>query len=146
MAARRATIGTMDDADGAGSGRWTGQGMRYLVSGAAQFVLDWCVFAALHALTGAIVAPNVAGRVAGALLGFAINSRWTFGGAPLLHAPRWRRFMVFWLAQTVASTLLLRAAAHALPAGAVYVAKPAVEVLMAVLGFVAWRAWIRHAR
>lgn len=146
MAARRATIGAMDDADGAGPGRWSGQGLRYLLAGAAQFALDWCVFAALHALTGAIAAPNVAGRVAGALLGFALNSRWTFGGAPLLHGPRFRRFIVFWLAQTAASTLLLGAAAAALPAGAVYLAKPAIEVLMAVLGFAAWRAWIRHAR
>jgi putative flippase GtrA len=127
-------------------GHWRGQGLRYLLSGGAQFAFDWVVFAALHALTGASVLPNVAGRVAGALLGFAINSRWTFGGAPAWHGPRFRRFVGFWLAQTAASTLLVWAAARGLPTGWVYAAKPAIEGLLAVLGFLAWRGWIRHAR
>jgi putative flippase GtrA len=127
-------------------GQWRGQGVRYLLSGAAQLVLDWVVFAVLHALSGASVLPNVAGRVAGALLGFAINSRWTFGGAPAWHGPRLRRFVVLWLALTAASSLLVWAAARGLPPGWVYLAKPAIEGLLAVIGFLAWRGWIRHAR
>lgn len=136
----------MGDGKRAEHGRWTGQGLRYLASGVAQFALDWAVFAALHAVTGASALPNVAGRVAGALLGFVINSRWTFGGAPAWHGPRFRRFGLFWLAQTTASTLLVWAAARWLPAGGVYVAKPVIEVALAVAGFVVWRGWIRHAR
>jgi putative flippase GtrA len=127
------------------SGPWAGQGLRYAASGAAQFALDWAVFAVLHATTGTSALPNVAGRVSGALLGFAINSRWTFGGAPAWHGPRFRRFAVFWLLQTAASTLLVWGAARWLPPGWVYVAKPAIELLLAGVGFLAWRGWIRHA-
>ncbi len=126
-------------------GQWAGQGLRYLAAGAAQFALDWAVFAALHASTGASALPNVAGRLSGALLGFAINSRWTFGGADAWHGPRLRRFLVFWLAQTAASTLLVWVAARWLPMGWVYVAKPAIEVALAAVGFLVWRGWIRHA-
>ncbi len=136
----------MDARQRAEQGQWTGQGLRYVASGAAQFALDWAVFALLHATTGASALPNVAGRVAGALLGFAINSRWTFGGAPAWHGPRFRRFAVLWLAQTAASTLLVWGAARGLPAGWVYLAKPAIELLLAVVGFLAWRGWVQHAR
>lgn len=127
-------------------GQWRGQGLRYLLSGVAQLALDWALFSTLHAATGASVLPNVAGRVAGALLGFAINSRWTFGGAPAWHGPRFRRFVVLWLALTAASSLLVWAAARWLPPGWVYAAKPAIEGLLAVVGFLAWRGWILHAR
>ena len=146
MAAGAGSIAGMDAEPRAGSGRWTGQGLRYLASGAAQFVVDWAVFALLHAATGASALPNVAGRVSGALLGFAINSRWTFGGGPAWHGPRFRRFLVFWLVQTTASTLLVWGAARGLPAGWVYLAKPAIEVMLAAVGFLVWRGWIRHAR
>ncbi|MFN7552086.1 MAG: GtrA family protein [Pseudomonadota bacterium] len=135
----------MDDGQRAESGRWTGQGLRYLASGAAQFALDWAVFAVLHAATGASGLPNLAGRVSGALLGFAINSRWTFGGAPAWQGPRFRRFGVLWLLQTAASTALVWGAARWLPAGGVYLAKPAIEIALAAAGFLAWRGWIRHA-
>lgn len=146
MAARAGSIARMSAEPQAKGGQWAGQGLRYLVSGAAQFALDWALFAALHAATGASVLPNVAGRVFGALLGFAINSRWTFGGAPGGHAPRFRRFVVFWMVQTAASTLLVWGAARGLPAGWVYAAKPAIEVALAGVGFFVWRGWIRHAR
>jgi putative flippase GtrA len=146
MAARAGSIACMSAEPRAKGGHWAGQGLRYLVSGAAQFALDWALFAALHAATGASVLPNVAGRVSGALLGFAINSRWTFGGAPAWHGPRLRRFVAFWLLQTTASTLLVWAAARGLPAGWVYAAKPAIEVVLAGVGFLVWRGWIRHAR
>lgn len=145
MAARAGSIAAMDGRQQAVEGPWSGQGARYLASGAAQFALDWAVFAALHAASGASALPNVAGRVSGALLGFAINSRWTFGGAPAWHGPRFRRFVVFWLVQTAASTLLVWAAARGLSAGWVYLAKPVVEVMLAIVGFLVWRGWIRHA-
>ena len=126
-------------------GHWSRQGVLYLVVGAAQLALDWALFATLHALNGASVLPNLVGRVGGALLGFGLNSRYTFGNDAAMHGARLRRFATMWLLQTAASTALVWAAVRWLPTGAVYVAKPLIELALAAAGFLAWRYWIQRA-
>jgi putative flippase GtrA len=128
----------------AADGRWARQGVLYAAVGGAQLALDWALFSLLYALSGASVLPNLAGRTAGALFGFALNSRYTFGADGAMHGRRLRRFAIMWVVQTAASTLLVWAAARWLPPGWIYVAKPVIELGLAVAGFLAWRHWIQR--
>ena len=50
----------------------------YVLVGLAQLVLDSAVFVASTAAGVPVPAGNVAGRVAGACLGYVLNGRYTF--------------------------------------------------------------------
>jgi putative flippase GtrA len=112
--------------------------------GAAQVLLDWSVFVALTHLGLAVAPANVLGRVSGACLGFWLNGRFTFadGGRPRLDREHLLRFVVAWCLLTVASTLLVASVAGRFDLRAAWLAKPAVEAAMAVVGFVVWRQWV----
>ncbi len=70
------------------------QGSTYLVIGLVQLLLDWLVFVAATALGLPVVPANIAGRLAGMLLGFWLNGRYTFANAgDARHG--WRRFSRF---------------------------------------------------
>ena len=120
------------------------QGARFILVGGAQLVLDWGVFSALRALTSATVLPNIAGRLAGAALGFWLNGRFTFADpdAARLGGRRFARYALLWLALTVLSTSTLKAIEFGLGAAAVYWLKIPVEALMAVLSFFVSRHWV----
>ena len=112
--------------------------------GAAQVLLDWSVFVGLtHG--GLVVAPaNVLGRISGACLGFFLNGRFTFaeGGRPRLDRAHLLRFVLAWSALTALSTLLVSVVAARIDLQAAWLAKPAVEAGLAVVGFVVWRQWV----
>jgi len=118
------------------------QGRSYLIIGLLQLLLDWAVFVLLTA-AGVPAAPgNVCGRVAGMLLGFWLNGRITFADAQGRQRLGWRRFARFlplWLLLTLASTLLVSAADHALGLRYAWLAKPLVEGGLAVLSFLLLR-------
>ena len=112
--------------------------------GGLQLLVDWLCFVSLTALGVPVVPSNVAGRVLGASMGFWLNGRFTFAGngaAPLGRGPL-LRFVVFWLAMTLLSTL----AVHQLDAlqglHIAWLGKPLVDAVLAVMGFVASRYWI----
>ena len=116
----------------------------YGLVGGLQLLLDWAGFVALTALGVAVVPANVAGRIAGACVGFWLNGRHTFArsGVPVLGRRPARRFLVVWLATTLASTV----AVHLIDAHqglqAAWLLKPLVEALLAAAGFLAARHWI----
>jgi putative flippase GtrA len=112
--------------------------------GAAQVLLDWSVFVGLTHLGLAVAPANVLGRVSGACLGFWLNGRFTFaaGGRPRLDREHLLRFVLAWCALTVLSTLLMTMVAGRFDLRAAWLAKPAVEAAMAVVGFVVWRQWV----
>jgi putative flippase GtrA len=116
----------------------------YGLVGGLQLLLDWACFVLLTAAGAAVVPANLAGRIAGASLGYWLNGRYTFarGGVPTLSRRRALRFVLFWLATTAASTL----AVHAIDAReglqAAWLLKPLVEALLAGLGFLTARHWI----
>lgn len=116
----------------------------YGAVGGLQLVLDWACFVALTAAGVAVVPANVAGRIAGASLGFWLNGRYTFarGGAPALGRRHALRFVAFWLATTAASTLAVQAMDSREGLQAAWLLKPLVEAALAVLGFLASRHWI----
>lgn len=122
--------------------------LRQLVSyglvGGLQLVLDWACFVLMTAAGVAVVPANLAGRVAGASLGFWLNGRYTFAreGQPTLARRHALRFAAFWLATTAASTLAVQAIDAREGLQAAWLLKPLVEALLAALGFLAARHWI----
>ena len=117
------------------------QGSSYIVIGLLQLLLDWAVFV-LATATGMPVAPaNVLGRLAGMLLGFWLNGRYTFAadGEQRLGWRRFVRFFALWLLMTAASTLLVSATDHALGLQYAWLAKPLVEGGLAAVSFLLMR-------
>ena len=116
----------------------------FLLVGFAQLALDSALFVALTATGLPVALGNIAGRLAGASLGYWLNGRYPFAdqGRPRLGRIQLRRFVIAWSALTVLSTLLLSAIALHAPLAMVWLAKPGVEALMAAIGFVVWRQWV----
>lgn len=118
------------------------QGSGYLIIGVLQLLLDWAVFVLVTAAGLPVVQGNLAGRVAGMLLGFWLNGRITFATADGEQRLGWRRFARFlplWLLLTTASTLLVLSADHALGLQYAWLAKPLVEGGLAVISFLLLR-------
>lgn len=118
------------------------QGSAYLIIGLLQLLLDWLVFVACTAAGLPVVPGNVAGRLAGMLLGFWLNGRFTFADAQGRQRLGWRRFtrfLLLWLLLTAASTLLVAAADQALGLQYAWLAKPLVEGALACVSFLLLR-------
>lgn len=117
------------------------QGRLFALAGVAQLLLDWTVFVVLTAAGVAAAPGNVCGRVAGALLGFWLNGRWTFArdGEARLGWCRFMRFAAVWLLLTAISTWSVAGIAAHLDLQHAWLAKPLIEALMAAVGFFLWR-------
>jgi putative flippase GtrA len=124
--------------------RIASQGARFIVAGIAQLLLDWSVFSLFHALTTATIAPNIAGRFAGAMLAFWLNGRFTFAdaGQARLGSRRFARYVSLWVGLTVLSTFGMKAIDTLVGGASVYWCKLPVEALMAVLSFFISRHWV----
>ena len=116
----------------------------FLAVGLAQLSLDSAVFIGATALGLPVGPGNVLGRVSGATLGFWLNGRFTFadGASSRLSGSHLRRFVVAWVLMTALSTLLVQWVSSQHSLHAAWLAKPMVEALMAVIGFVVWRQWV----
>jgi len=117
------------------------QGSTYLVIGLVQLLVDWAVFVAATALGLPVAPANVTGRLAGMLLGFWLNGRYTFA-EPGTHKLGWKRFARFcalWLLLTAASTLLVSLVDQALGLRYAWLAKPLVEGGLAAVSFLLMR-------
>jgi len=121
------------------------QVLLFVLVGGVQVLLDWAAFVALTSAGLPLAPSNLAGRAAGASLGFWLNGRYTFaseGGRARLDGVHLRRFIVAWLLLTALSTLLLSGVQARFDLRAAWLAKPAVEAMMATVGFVVWRQWV----
>ncbi|HEX5755691.1 MAG TPA: GtrA family protein [Arenimonas sp.] len=116
----------------------------FLLVGGVQVLLDTTIFIATTALGAPVAAANLLGRVSGAALGYWLNGRYTFatGGSHALGRRALQRFIIAWLALTALSTVMLAAIAHQASLSWAWIAKPAVEALIAGLGFLVWRHWV----
>jgi len=120
------------------------QGSAYIIIGLLQLLLDWLVFVALTAAGTPVVPGNIAGRVAGMLLGFWLNGRYTFADGRE-HRLGWRRFVRFlgvWLLLTALSTVLVSTAGQQLGMRQAWLAKPLVEALLAAVSFLMLRKFV----
>ena len=120
------------------------QAFVYLLAGLAQLALDSAVFVAATACGVPVAAGNVAGRIAGACLGFWLHGRYTFAAAgdSRLRGRHLARFVVAWLALTVLSTVAVAGVAEIAGLRWSWLAKPIVEAMLALLGFVVFRSWV----
>ena len=120
------------------------QGAGYGVVGALQLLLDWGLFVALSASGANTIVSNLVGRVAGALVGFWLNGVVTFSseGGSRLGWARLARFLLFWAAMSVLGTAVVALLDQHAGLHWAWVAKPAVDVVLAFLGFVVSRYWI----
>lgn len=120
------------------------QGGSFLIVGLAQLLLDWAVFVGVTALGMPVEPGNVVGRIAGMLLGFWLNGRFTFANAekPKLGWTRFIRFLAVWLVLTILSTLLVGLAASHLGLAHAWLAKPLVEGVLAAASFLFMRHFV----
>jgi putative flippase GtrA len=120
------------------------QALAFLAIGLVQLALDTAIYVGLTAAGLPVATGNVAGRIAGACLGFWLNGRYTFadGGKARLERRHLLRFILAWCALTVMSTYLLASIVTGTSLQISWFAKPLVEALMAAIGFVVWRQWV----
>ena len=120
----------------------------YVVVGLAQLAVDSAVYVATTAAGLPVPAGNLAGRCAGAGLGYGLNGRYTFAGdgGTRLHGRTLWRFVVMWTALTAVSTLAVAQVAVLAGLQGSWLAKPFVEAVLAVAGFVVQRHWVFRPR
>ena len=114
----------------------------YLLIGGIQWLVDWGVMVLLSNFM-AIEPANVAGRVAGALLGFWLNGKLTFAGDEHeIGRTQLFRYVVMWSGTTTVSTLSMGTIDNLLGLKWAWLAKPAIEFALGVAGFVLSRHWV----
>ena len=119
------------------------QGGHYLGIGLVQWLLDWAVMVGLSHYGMSVELANIIGRICGALLGFWLNGRITFAGDDTVLGRRQLiRFGVMWLLTTTISTFSLSAINQFAGLKWTWLAKPAVEIVLGVVGFLLSRHWI----
>lgn len=123
------------------------QGGHYIAFGLLQLLLDWLIFVAGTALGLPVGPANIIGRLAGMLLGFWLNGRFTFADSrgQRLGWARFARFLLLWLLLTATSTALLAAASDGLGLRWAWLAKPLVEASLAVVSFFGMRRFVYSA-
>jgi len=116
----------------------------FLVIGALQVALDSSVFIGLSALGVPVIPANIAGRLSGASLGFLLNGRYTFAdqGKPRLSGRHLGRFVTAWSMLTMLSSAVLYLIEARSNLHMAWMAKPMLEGLIAMIGFVIWRQWV----
>lgn len=120
------------------------QGKYFLLIGVLQVLLDWAVFVGLSAFGAGPAVSNVGGRISGACLGFWLNGKITFAenGEARLGGGRLLRFVLAWTCLTCLSTWAMAWLAAGPGLVWAWLAKPLVEILLALLSFFVSRHWI----
>ncbi|HVR80482.1 MAG TPA: GtrA family protein [Luteimonas sp.] len=115
----------------------------YTLIGGVQFLVDWAVLVLLSHLGMAVEPANVAGRIAGALLGYWLNGKLTFAGdETAIGRTQLVRYVLMWLSTTMISTWSLGAIDNGLGLKWAWLAKPGVEFALGVIGFLLSRHWV----
>lgn len=124
----------------------TRQSRHYLIIGGLQWLVDWGVMVALSHLGMLIEPANIIGRISGALLGYWLNGKLTFAGDDTaLGRTQLQRFVMMWLCTTAVSTWSLGAIDEHIGLKWAWLAKPGVELVLGVIGFLLSRHWVYKA-
>lgn len=120
------------------------QGLPYTIFGVGALFIDWGTFVLLSWLGLAVPLANVAGRIAGAVVGFLLNGRYTFAtaGKSMLGSRQLLRYFVTWTALTVLSTLAVTLLASEQWLWLAWLAKPAIDATLAGTAFIVSKRWI----
>ena len=115
----------------------------YTLIGGVQWLVDWGVMVLLSHSGMAIEPANVAGRVAGALLGYWLNGKLTFAGdETAIGRAQLLRFVLMWLGTTTVSTWSMGTVDDWFGLKWAWLAKPGIEAALGVIGFVLSRHWV----
>jgi len=115
----------------------------YLLIGVLQWLVDWGVMVLLSHWGMLIEPANICGRIAGALLGYWLNGKLTFAGDDTaVGRTQLFRFVMMWLGTTAVSTWSMGAIDDVLGLKWAWLAKPAVEGFLGVVGFLLSRHWV----
>lgn len=120
------------------------QSIGYGLVGGFALLVDWGCFVALTWGGIATVPANLLARTSGAGVAYLLNGAFTFrdDAGRRLGWRRFARFAAAWIVLTAASTLAMQAVhAHA-SLQWVWLAKLAVELVLAGISFVTYRRWI----
>jgi putative flippase GtrA len=124
----------------------TRQGRRYLIIGGVQWLVDWGVMVGLSHFGMRVEPANIVGRISGALLGYWLNGKVTFAGDDTaLGRTQLQRFVLMWLCTTAVSTWSLGAIDEHIGLKWAWLAKPGVELILGVIGFLLSRHWVYKA-
>ena len=120
------------------------QGISYGLVGLFQIGIDWLAFIVLTQLGIGAVAGNLLGRLTGAGFGFWLNGSWTFSDGQIRRTGKRHlvRFGAVWLSTALASTILVAMASHYQGLHTAWVVKPAIDLFLAGLSFLASKFWI----
>ena len=115
----------------------------YTLIGGVQWLVDWGVMVLLSHWGMAIEPANIAGRVAGALLGYWLNGKLTFAGdETAIGRAQLLRFVLMWLGTTTVSTWSMGAVDDWFGLQWAWLAKPGIEAALGVIGFLLSRHWV----
>lgn len=119
----------------------------YAAIGLAQWLVEYGLMVALSQWVMPVEPANVIGRVAGAMLGFWLNGKWTFAGEDT-HVGRHAaaRFVAMWLGLTVLNTWIVAHLDDVLGLRMAQLLKPGADLLTGGIGFLLSRHWVYKKR
>jgi len=119
----------------------------YAAIGLAQWLVEYGLMVALSQWVMPVEPANVIGRIAGAMLGFWLNGKWTFAGEDT-HVGRHAaaRFVAMWLGLTVLNTWIVAHLDDVLGLRMAQLLKPGADLLTGGIGFLLSRHWVYKKR
>jgi putative flippase GtrA len=123
-------------------------GVRFVVAGLAQLALDWGLFVVLTTFGVPVAVANPAARLCVVAFGFWLHGVYTFAddGEHNLGWAQLSRYAPTWIALTIVGTVALAAIEGRFGLRLAWLAKPAVEAVLAVVSFLALRYWVFRSR
>ncbi len=120
------------------------QSVLYVVFGLAQLAVDWLCFVVLTWLGMNPIPANLLARMSGALLGFWLNGKHTFGATTggTLRPAHLARFVVMWCLTAAASTAAVTLTESAEGLYAAWLIKPFFDASLVVFGFLLSKFWV----
>ncbi|MDI1252635.1 GtrA family protein [Thermomonas sp.] len=115
----------------------------YAAIGLLQWLVEYGFMLALSEWVMPVEPANVIGRLAGAMLGFWLNGKWTFAGEGT-HVGRRAvlRFVLMWLVLTLLNTWLVGVIDEDYGLRRAQLLKPLVDMLSGGIGFLLSRHWV----
>jgi putative flippase GtrA len=121
----------------------TRQGRHYLLIGGVQWLLDWGVMVLISHLGAKVEVANVCGRISGAMVGFWLNGKITFSSeSTTVGRKQLQRFVLMWLCNTAISTFAIGHIDEVFGLQWAWIAKPAIELTLGLIGFLLSRYWV----
>jgi putative flippase GtrA len=122
------------------------QGRHYVLIGGLQWLVDWGVMVLVSHLGAMVEIANICGRISGAMLGFWLNGKITFAADDTTVGRRQlQRFVLMWLCNTAVSTFAVGRIDEVFGLQWAWVAKPAIELTLGMVGFLLSRYWVYRA-